>query len=135
LWAIFDLIRNGQAHQYQQIVADLSDQKQWAISLTGAELGRQLYIVRARPRPHEFLGYSIALNQVLWLTVNPDILFLDLKKATENSKLLSRGLVFNYLTRPRSGSTRPKTKLTGQRYNFSLQELEKALVAGKHPKL
>ena len=26
LWAIFDLIRNGQAHQYQQIVADLSDQ-------------------------------------------------------------------------------------------------------------
>jgi hypothetical protein len=135
LWAVFDLIRNGQAHQYQQIVVDLSGGKQWAVSLTGAELGRPLHVVQVRPRLPEFLGYSVALNQVFWLTVNPERVYLDLKKASENSKLLSRGLSFNYLTRPRQGSARPKTLLTGQKYNFTLSDLEASLVAGGHLKL
>ena len=135
LWAIFDLVRNGQAHQYQQIVVGLSDGNQWAISLTGAELGRPLNVVQVRPRLPEFLGYSIAQNKVLWLTINPERLYLDLKKAAESSKLLLRGLTFNYLTRPRQGSSRPKTLLQGQKYDFTLPQLEASLVAGKHPKL
>jgi hypothetical protein len=42
LWALFDLIRNGLAHQSQQIIAELADGKHFYISLTGAEYGRIL---------------------------------------------------------------------------------------------
>src|SRR5687768_2036614 len=35
LGALFDLVRNGHAHQYQQIVVDLTDGKYLAVSLDG----------------------------------------------------------------------------------------------------
>jgi hypothetical protein len=35
---LFDLIRNGLAHQYQQIIVDLNDEKHFFIKLTGSNL-------------------------------------------------------------------------------------------------
>ena len=42
LAALSDLIRHGLAHQYQQIVVHLNDEKHFYISLTGATYGRYL---------------------------------------------------------------------------------------------
>jgi hypothetical protein len=42
LTALFDLIRHGLVHQYQQIVVHLNDEKHFYISLTGATYGRYL---------------------------------------------------------------------------------------------
>ncbi|MFC1861536.1 hypothetical protein ACFLYL_04630 [Chloroflexota bacterium] len=80
LYAIFDLIRNGQAHQYQQILVNLTDGLDWGITLYGADLGKHLQIVSASPRPNEHLGYQRDQNRDIWLVVRPDVLFLDLKK-------------------------------------------------------
>lgn len=52
LWAIFDLVRNGQAHQYQQILVDLTDGVDWQISLTGAELGASICDTCQYPLDH-----------------------------------------------------------------------------------
>jgi hypothetical protein len=58
LWILFDLIRNGLAHQYQQIIVNLTDKKLFYISLSvGAEHGRYLNVV-AGSRPMDHLGYN-----------------------------------------------------------------------------
>ena len=58
LWVIFDLVRNGQAHQYQQIKVTLKDGVDFQISLTGAGIGRHLELVSKSPRPDDYLGYQ-----------------------------------------------------------------------------
>lgn len=50
LWAIFDLIRNGQAHRYQQVSVNLTDEVDWQIYLTGASMGQHLQFVSVSPR-------------------------------------------------------------------------------------
>ncbi|MGH2460126.1 MAG: hypothetical protein ACRDIY_14820, partial [Chloroflexota bacterium] len=40
LWMLFDVVRNGQAHQYQQILVELTDQKHFLAALTGAPVAR-----------------------------------------------------------------------------------------------
>src|SRR5262245_54983704 len=47
LWTLFDLARNGQAHQYQQIVLDLTDGRDLMISHSGAQFGMSLQYVRS----------------------------------------------------------------------------------------
>ena len=134
LWALFDLIRNGQAHQYQQIFVRLTDGKDWGISLTGAALGHHLELVSRSPRSAEHLGYSVAPQGDLWLRVCPDLLFLDLKKAVTESGLLTKGLTFPYLTRPRT-MTRKKTLLKGPFYRFDSAVLENSLAQAGHTKI
>ena len=58
MWVIFDLVRNGQAHQYQQIKVTLKDEVDFQISLTGAGIGRPLELVSKSPRPDDYLGYQ-----------------------------------------------------------------------------
>lgn len=49
LWALFDLVSNGLAHQYQQIIVELKDNKRFYVSLA---------------RGADFQGYlSVAMNQ------------------------------------------------------------------------
>jgi hypothetical protein len=55
LWSLFDLIRHGLAHQYQQIIVDLNDGHHHFVQLTGASLGRTLINIQA-PRPNDHLG-------------------------------------------------------------------------------
>jgi hypothetical protein len=48
LWAMFDLVRHGQAHQGQQIMVQLRGGDTFGISLTGASYGRTLRSGRLR---------------------------------------------------------------------------------------
>lgn len=135
LWALFDLVRNGQAHQYQQILVDLMDGVDWQISLTGAEIGRHLQLVSRSPRPVTHLGYSRDQQGDLWLTIHPDVLFLDLRDAIAQSGLLGKRLAFTHLTRPRVKAPQQKMKLTGHFYQFDSLALERSLALGGHSKI
>ena len=128
LWVIFDLVRHGQAHQYQQIKVTLNDEVDFQISLTGAEMGRHLELVSKSPRSDSYhLGYLRDPQNDLWLRVCPDLLFLDINDAITTSKLLERGLKFDYLTRGKKGSN--------SYYNFDSSDLENCLSLGKHKKI
>jgi hypothetical protein len=88
LWALFDLIRHGLAHQYQQIVVGLSDFKQFYISLAlGADYGRYLSVTQGL-RPLKHLAYRFDSDGDLELKLYPDTLFIDIKNAIGNSALL-----------------------------------------------
>jgi hypothetical protein len=122
IWALFDLIRNGQAHQYQQIPVWLRDGKALSIALSGATFGFQLATAQSRRKEH--LGYKGDSSGNVWLLVRTDLLFLDLKDAVERSALLKRGLSFAHLVRPGPGDAY---------YQFDSIALKAALAAGGHP--
>jgi hypothetical protein len=125
LWVLFDLIRNGLAHQYQQIIVNLTDKKRFYVSLAiGAEHARYLNIT-AGSRPVDHLGYNYDNSCDLKLKVYPDTMYLDFKEAIHNSNLLEQGLSIKYLSRPRG----PKPY-----YIFDTKSLEKNLVANNHIK-
>jgi hypothetical protein len=94
---LFDLIRNGLAHQYQQIIVDLNDDKHFYIKLTGSNFGS--YLKSSRSQSINHLAYRRDEEDDLELTVYPNILFLDLTDAIDNSGVLKRNLQFGYLSR------------------------------------
>ncbi|HSB79738.1 MAG TPA: hypothetical protein VLM91_13230 [Candidatus Methylomirabilis sp.] len=100
LAAIFNLIRNGQAHQYQQMRAVLSDRRNFWISLTGAKQGLFLRDVLAKGRPPDHLCHQDDGTD-LWLKVRPEILFLDIRDAVLAARLDQRGLSLKYLVEDR----------------------------------
>jgi hypothetical protein len=111
LAAIFDLLRHGQAHQYQQMVASLADQKVFGIQLTGAERsnGSASYasLMRwpnQRPTDHLALDMTAAPRNV-WLRVRPEVLFKDIELAARMSSLFSGVLQLDYLSPPRFDAT------------------------------
>lgn len=130
LWALFDLIRNGQAHQYQQIVLELNG-GDFIIAHNGAAL--DLATIRNSGRDQsDHLRYKRGRDGNLYLLVRPDWLLFDLRDAIDQASVLSRGLSFRYLERPRR-STRPrKTKAPGPYYQFDANALEAALQSGGH---
>lgn len=82
LATIWDLVRNGQAHQYCQIVADLTDGWRFGVSLTGADHGRYLNSALAAGRPTDHLKASVDFaSRTYWLKVRTDVLFLDIEHA------------------------------------------------------
>ena len=121
--AIFDLIRNGQAHQRQQIMVETTDNKTFGISLTGAGYGRALADRTLGGRPSEHLSLLVDEEGNVFLVVCPEILFLDLHTAITASGIFHRGLKFEYLNRPRPGSNQ---------YSFSASDVHQALIAGGH---
>jgi len=131
LWAMFDLIRNGGAHQYQQLTVGLANRRRFAISIAnGPVQGPQLGTVR---RQSWHLSYH-SQRGVVWLLVAPDTLFMDIKEAIDAAGLPSSALRFHYL--PRGGDYRRKRKsfkTTRHPYwNFSSTELVRHLKAGGH---
>lgn len=127
LWAMFDQIRHGQAHQYQQILVHLADALDFQVALTGAQFGMYLNTVLAGGRPRGHLCFHKDDQNGLWLIVRPEVLFLDIKAAIDNSGLLTRGLTFLHLPRPRS----PQSPY----YQFESNALEQALEAGGHQRI
>lgn len=118
LSALFDLIRNGIAHQYQQILVGLKGGRNWGITLTGPKRGRYLDTIQASPRSDStHLTIKRDSNGDLWLTVNPARLFLDFRKAFDGAQLLKAELSLRPLIRPD-----PKRK--NQKYDFSSITLE-----------
>lgn len=122
--ALFDLVRNGQAHQYQQIRVRLTDAKDFQFSLTGAEFGLSLSQTFAKGRPSDHLKAWKDTNGDLWMTVRTDVLFLDIRDALRCARLLNRGLTLHYLSRPRA--------TTSPHYQFSAADLESQLQSGGH---
>lgn len=121
LWALFDLIRNGLAHQYQQIIVKLKDKKLFYVSIAwGADHSRRLN----GSRPPDHLDCKLDESGDLVLKVYPDILFLDFKKAIINSNLLNRNPSFDRLYRPRNKD----------RYDFDSISLIKSLNCDSSPK-
>jgi hypothetical protein len=125
LWALFDLIRHGLAHQYQQMIVDLNDGKRFFIKLTGADYEKTLNAVQSSPRHRKHLAYFVDTNDDLGLIVRPEWLFLDFESAINTSGLLRKGLQFPYLGRS-SGA---------KFYNFTKASLESSLLNGHHAKL
>lgn len=125
LAAVFDLIRNGQAHQYQQILVELSDGIWFVLILTGAAHGRDLDTVRKVGRVKDHLGIKRDAGR-LGLKVRPDWLYLDIKEAITKAGLTTSGLTFKYLERPGTSKTH---------YQYDSTTLEAALLSGSHPKI
>jgi hypothetical protein len=123
LWAMFDLVRHGQAHQGQQIMVELRDGT-FGISLTGASYGRTLQSVVSVARPTTHLSLRIRQDGGLRLVVRPEMLFLDVKQAVGDARLLEQGLTFPYLDRKAT---------PGGNYDFDIAGLRAALDAGGHP--
>src|SRR5918994_6092409 len=70
LWALFDLIRNGLAHQYQQITVKLKGRRKFFIELTGAKEGRHLDTVR-KSRHASHLDYFIDKDGDIGVRIYP----------------------------------------------------------------
>ncbi len=118
LWALFDLVRNGQAHQYQQIMVELSDGKVFGVSLTGAEHCCTLSVVQQNRPPDHLELKDYADDDSLWLLVHPGVLFLDFDAAIERASIFSRELHF----------TGRLTRKAGKKnWNFGREQLKSAL--------
>jgi hypothetical protein len=126
LWVLFDLIRSGLAHQYQQILVKLNDAKDFYIKLTGNKAGLDLVTVQSRPRPIDHLAYSFDVDDDIELTVKPDILFIDFDNAINKSGLLKMGLSFPAMSKPTTKSVN---------YNFDITSLENSLTTAGHNKI
>jgi hypothetical protein len=121
---LFDLIRNGLSHQYQQIIVDLNDEKHFYIKLAGPKFGYSFLNSRLQPNTH--LGYVMDSDGDLELTVFPNILFIDLKDAVENSGILKKDLRFEYLSRPQKRENKKKNQQNIRKfYDMSIKDLVK----------
>jgi hypothetical protein len=118
---LFDLIRNGQAHQYQQIPVTLTDGAILAISINGVRPGRLLRTVLAEPgkRSVNHLMIHRQGRGNFWVNVHPEILFLDFEGAAIKAEVFERGLVPKWLERP----------WDGRGWQFSGEQLETTLSA------
>jgi hypothetical protein len=116
LTAIYDLIRNGVAHQYDQPIVDLLlDGKKFYVIVTGPRFGR--YIDGRMRRNPLHLSYKLDTDGNIGLKVYPDILLRDFKKAVEQSKILGKNLMISRFSR---------------KYNTNVRTLESALKVGGH---
>lgn len=119
LWALFDLIRNGQAHQYQSMVASLDGGNSLAITLTGARSGRYVRLGSAK-RFVRHLGFRKERNGDVWITIYPNMVLTDFEEAIRRASILPTGLRFSYMA---------------NRYHFTSSTLVSSLVAAGHKKL
>jgi hypothetical protein len=130
LGMMFDLVRNGKAHQYQSAIVTLSD-GDVDMDLTGAASDREL-MKPGRRRPGKHLRYKVSSSGDLSLYVRTDQLFLDIKRAIENSRIIFASDVVTDIARPKR---RPSPgSASSPFYNFTVAELERRLRAGGHVK-
>jgi hypothetical protein len=122
LHALFDLVRNGPAHQYQPTVATLSDGQHLHFVLTGADYGLDLESVARTERPNDVhLKADIDSNRDVWVKVRTDVLFIDVRDAVRTAELPSRE--FRHLEAPTDRK---------EFYTYSSEELIEALQRGDH---
>jgi hypothetical protein len=96
LCLLFELIRNGEAHYYQQIVADLQDGV-IIIRISGANF--DLSRVSSRSGHLDVQGTIISEKNVILIQFRPEVLFLDLKKAVECSQIFDQCEDFSHFLR------------------------------------
>jgi hypothetical protein len=134
LLILFDLIRNGGAHQYQQIIVELGGGTTFAVGMTGCQPGRDLATVASAPRRDSHLSVHYGTRHVA-IVIRPDTLFLDLEAAIDATSVFKRGVEITYLTRPRSRTQRRSSSPApaGPHYTASVDAVRKALRTGGHP--
>jgi hypothetical protein len=114
LTLLFDLIRNGQAHQGQQIMGKLSDGFTIGVSLSGVG-DRTIRELENAPRSKQHLRVDTGDARRTWINLSPGLLYLDVRRAIDGARLLDRGLALKYLERS---------------FDYDTQELREALAAG-----
>ncbi len=122
LGAMWDLIRNGQAHQYHDIIVKLTDGKQWVLGIQGVQHEWPLSKVATSRSSLQHLAYRIDSDGDLMLIVHPGAFFLDICSAVQSAHLLSRGLMIKHFTRGGPGK---------KFYQYNLTQLELALKNGR----
>lgn len=125
LSVLWDLIRNGNVHEYQDIFVTLTDGRHWALGLLGVKYKCSLAALSKERSSLRHLTYCLNHAGDLTLTVHPGALFLDIFGAVRNANLLSRGLVLKPLVRPRDGKG----------YQLDSGQLERSLQKGGLSKL
>jgi hypothetical protein len=123
LGALFDLIRNGEAHQYQQIPARLDNNSYLWISIRGAGMGKPLTSTVAQRRS-DHLAFCEYSDGNIGIRLHPDTFFFDIRTAVEDSGILESGIMHEYLTRDyRSQRAAFLTSLKAAKHsNFREQE-------------
>ena len=105
LWLLWDNIRNGQAHQYQQIPAHQPDGELY-IALAGADHRLTLNAtVRHRLHEQDHLSLDRKYPRALGIKVYPQWIYLDLRDAVITAGLLRLGGVPTPLSRSYDGIT------------------------------
>ncbi len=99
---LFDLIRNGQAHHYQQIIADLNDTR-LVITISGRVTvpNRLEGLLLSEAKEYNFRNEHLGLNHskdCTFISFRPEVFFLDITRATESSEILKRGFKFSHVT-------------------------------------
>ncbi len=117
---LYDLIKHGQAHQYQQMYAIVSD-GEFGISISGVDKGFDLHMALSSRRLH--LAYRIKAG-LLQVHFRPEVFISDLERAVDGTRLFDRGLTFKYLERASHDA-----------YNFSVAALAKSLESAGHEHL
>jgi hypothetical protein len=127
LWALFDLLRHGHAHLYQQTPVKLTDGTMFGVSLDGVGWGSTLSTMTTERRHQAHLALYLE-DGAIWLAVLPGALFLDLRDAARQASLFTRGLLPNYFKRPGPG------RQAGL-YDFAAEDLLGQLKQAGHPVL
>lgn len=127
---IFDLLRNGKAHQYSSMIATLKCGHCVDLRVGGPTRTRAIQKT-ARKRAWTHLRYDVTLDDDLLITTRPDQMFLDIKHAIQSSKIITNSASIVPLVRPR-----PKTARTSfggsQPYDFTVAELIQKLRQHNH---
>ena len=126
---IYDLIRNGKAHQYNSVIVQLPGGNV-DLAITGAGTGRSMNRPN-RKGSTTHLRY-MAADGGIYLRFEPDQMFLDLKKAVIESDIVCPSERVDFISRPRLPSPGLKSRRSGQVYAFSLHAFKSALVCGGH---
>jgi hypothetical protein len=127
LSALWDLIRNGNAHEYQDIFVTLIDGKHWSLGLQGVQHKCSLSVTSKQRSSLRHLSYSVEADGDLTLDVHPAALFLDISAAARSSNLLGRGLTILPFERP---GTTQSGKNPKSIYQFDSNQLQTALQTG-----
>jgi hypothetical protein len=104
LWLLFDVVRNGLVHQYQQIISELPDGRVY-ISVGGPtaalEHAPALTIeVSRRGGPGRHLKYIERGPTSVGIVLRPEWCYFDFTAAVERAELLARPLIPKGLQRP-----------------------------------
>jgi hypothetical protein len=93
IWWLYDIVRNGEAHQYQRFIVNLRARKKFAVQLCGPHFGRD---VQSNDPNH--LTHILNGNRDVLLHICPDVFFSHVKAAIEQSGLLrGRALSGNWV--------------------------------------
>ncbi len=129
LGAIWDLIRNGQAHQYQDINVKLKGNGRWILMIRGVQHGVPLSEVAANRGLVHHLDYRVDSDGDVLLYIHPGVFFLDVRDAIMKAKLLHRGLKINDWTKGDGGRS-GEYQYTGNQLVESLKNNSHVIVNG-----